>query len=129
MLEDIVACAIAMWMFRFIISVLLPVIHGPKSEYWEVSAGVGIVGIIFFVITQGIYVNENYNIGTAIGFFWMDMYRGGLGYYMKKPLEWFDFKRTPPKSKKKKPSANDINEKNAYELNRALKGSPWAERK
>jgi hypothetical protein len=55
---------------------IFPKIHNSKSIYWDVSFLVGIVGIIGYIITQGIYVDEYNNIGRAIGFFSVDLIHG-----------------------------------------------------
>lgn len=107
MLGHIIACGIIMWGFRVGIIIFTPQIHSKKSNYWNFSAAVGVIGILGFLYMDGIYVNENYNIGTAIGFFWPDLYRGGLGPYMN-PFKWLDWFSERPKKKIHKINASKV---------------------
>lgn len=74
MLNDIFACIITAFFLRIVVLAFLPSIHKVGSVYWNFSGLVGIVGILSFIFTSGFYVSPNFNIGTAIGFFMLDIY-------------------------------------------------------
>lgn len=113
MLEHIIATAITMFVFRLLIFALLPSVHAKDSLYWDVSAVVGVVGIIGFIFQSGFYVNENYNIGTPIGFFFIDILKGlALGFFVSNGSNETKPKVKPtlgsnPNSPWKKESKND----------------------
>jgi hypothetical protein len=74
MLSDIFACIITAFFLRIVVLAFFPSIHKVGSVYWNFSGLVGVVGILGFIFTSGLYVSQNFNIGTAIGFFMLDIY-------------------------------------------------------
>jgi len=78
-MEDIVATIIVMIAFRF--AVICYFLESHRNYFGSPSLFVGIVGILGFLVTHGFDITGSFNIGTAIGFFFLDIYLG-----LKRPI-------------------------------------------
>jgi hypothetical protein len=75
-MENVMTSAVVGLLLRLIVMGYFSKANGAKSEYWSVSVYVGIFGILAFVFTEGVHFEEGVNIGTALGFFGVDILIG-----------------------------------------------------
>jgi len=73
-MENVISVFICMLAFRFAVMCYWLPLH--KNYFGLPSICVGIFAILWTVITEGISVTGNYNIGTVLGFFFLDIYLG-----------------------------------------------------